>query len=264
MTPKALFPEKRAPLPSGFACRAFLFVVALLTAAISIAADEAARRDRVASVIDGDTVVLQDGTHVRLVGINAPERGRGERDAEPLAQAAHNALRQRVAGKLVTLRVGVEAHDRHGRLLAHLFAPDGANVQIELLRRGFASFVAIPPNLAYLDQYREAERAARTDGLGIWSHDYFRPRKADHLNPEELGFRFVEGRVKNVGASRHNVFLDMAPGFTVVIARSHWTRFWGGNAQRLEGTRWRVRGWLAPARRGIRMRIGHPAMMEAL
>ena len=63
---------------------AIVLVVVIGLAAASVS-DTAARTTagfattaRVARVIDGDTIVLADGTHVRLVQIDTPEVGTGE------------------------------------------------------------------------------------------------------------------------------------------------------------------------------------------
>jgi len=90
-------------------------------------------------VLDGDTVVLAGGEHVRLLGIDAPELHPGRPGhngpfPEPGAEAAAAALRGLVEGKLV--RVERHGRDRYGRTLARLGLPDGTDVSEELLRRG--------------------------------------------------------------------------------------------------------------------------------
>ena len=47
---------------------------------------------QVRQVIDGDTLRLQDGRSVRLIGINAPEIGRKGQSDEPYAVAARRRL----------------------------------------------------------------------------------------------------------------------------------------------------------------------------
>jgi len=81
-------------------------------------------------VIDGDTVVLASGEHVRFLGVGAPERG------QPGAREAGAALRNLLAGK----PVGVvrEGWDRWGRTLARLYLADGTDLSAELIARGLA------------------------------------------------------------------------------------------------------------------------------
>ena len=234
----------------------------LLVLVATAGADTDSRQARVARVVDGDTVILESGAHVRLIGVNAPERGRDDRPGEPLAATARDALRTLVEHRTVTVVAGRERQDRHGRLLAHLLRDDGINAQVELLRQGLASAVAIPPNVTFVDEYFDAERVARSLNVGIWSHPYFRPRGASALAEDDVGYRFVTGRVLRVGRSHHNLFLDLSRAFSVVISHQDWSRYWSGDADRLIGTQWTVRGWITPSRRGLRMRVRHPAMMQ--
>jgi endonuclease YncB( thermonuclease family) len=90
-------------------------------------------------VVDGDTVILAGGEHVRLLGIDAPELHPGRPGhprpfPEPGAVEAAKALRLMVEGQPV--RVERRGRDRYGRTLARLSLPDGTDVSEELLRRG--------------------------------------------------------------------------------------------------------------------------------
>ena len=82
---------------------------------------------RVVEVIDGDTVVLDDGKEVRLVGIQAPKLpfNRPNFKEWPLAREAKEELEKLVLNQRVTLSYGGERTDRHGRTLAHLHTDDG-------------------------------------------------------------------------------------------------------------------------------------------
>jgi len=121
---------------------------------------------RVLSVGDGDTLTVLDGGHrrvVRLACIDAPELSQGAAGAR--AKAALITLVP--PGSSVTLKV--QTTDRYGRTVAEVFR-SGASQPINqaLVRQGHA-FVY----LKYLQQcdglaYGEAERAARSQQLGVW------------------------------------------------------------------------------------------------
>ncbi len=83
-------------------------------------------------VIDGDTVVIDSGESVRLLGINAPERG------ENYFDEAAEFLEDMILNKTVGLEYSVTKYDKYGRLLAYLNS-DGKNVNIEIIRNGFAN-----------------------------------------------------------------------------------------------------------------------------
>jgi endonuclease YncB( thermonuclease family) len=89
-----------------------------------------------AKIIDGDTIVVA-GQMVRLHGIDAPELDqtfwwRGQKlVCGTMALAALEAL---TAG--VKVRCTVVERDRHGRLVAKVFAPDGSTSAAGWWRRG--------------------------------------------------------------------------------------------------------------------------------
>ncbi|MEM4246539.1 MAG: lamin tail domain-containing protein [Candidatus Bathyarchaeia archaeon] len=115
---------------------------------------------RVRWIVDGDTLTLQDGAVVRLLGINAPERGHA------LYQEAKERLASLVLGREVRLEADWEDKDRQGRLLRYVFV-DGCFVNAQLVREGLAS-VFMESGLRYRGQLLEAERYARLQNLGIW------------------------------------------------------------------------------------------------
>ena len=76
----------------------------------------------VASVVDGDTVLLDTGLVVRLVGMQAPKLAldRPGHEDWPLGEAARTALSDMALGHKVVLRYGGERLDRYGRTLARI------------------------------------------------------------------------------------------------------------------------------------------------
>ncbi len=116
---------------------------------------------KVERVIDGDTVILEDGTHVRYVGINAPER-----DQPYFAEAV--ALNRRLTeGKHVRLEEDEVQEDGYYRLLAYVYV-DRDMVNARLIEEGLAHVFVIPPNLRYYDRFLELQRRARAARRGMW------------------------------------------------------------------------------------------------
>jgi len=63
-----------------------------------------------------------------------------------------------------------EARDRYGRTLAYVYRrTDGLFVNAELVRRGYAKPMTIPPNVAHARELRGLAASARRDGRGLWS-----------------------------------------------------------------------------------------------
>jgi endonuclease YncB( thermonuclease family) len=215
----------------------------------------------VREVVDGDSLRLTDGRKVRLIGINAPELGRDGRPNNPYALQARDELKRLIGGREVRLKTGPDRRDHYGRTLAYAMLPDGTFAGEKMLRKGLASMIAMPPNLEHLAVYRAAEASARQQRLGIWAHPYYQALQAESLDPGKTGYRFVEGRVKRVGRSKKYIYLDLSRDFAVAIKHSHW-HYFGGNAEQWRGRKIRVRGWISRWRDKLRMRIGHPAMIE--
>jgi len=120
----------------------------------------------VTRVIDGDTIVLDNGIHVRYIGINTPERGK------PFYKEATEANRQLVEGKKVRLEYDVEKIQSKGkgrdRTLAYVYLEDGTFVNAWLVENGYARVSTYPPNVKYQDKFRELEKKAREGNKGLW------------------------------------------------------------------------------------------------
>lgn len=216
-----------------------------------------------AYVYDGDTLELSDGTRVRLVGINTPELGRDGNPDEPFAVQARERLLQMIqeSGRRIRLRPAVERQDRYGRLLAHAYSPDGANLQEQLLGVGLALAYIHPPNLGNLGCYREAELRARSSLLGIW-RDW--PVAAPGIRRRHKGFVLLRGRVEGVKHSRRSIRVELEDGPSLRIAKEDLENFGALDLDSLPGKSVEVRGWLHRYRGRLGMRIRHSAAFNIL
>jgi len=126
---------------------------------------------RVLEVIDGDTikVAVQDRMEkVRYIGVNTPETKHPTKGAEPGGREATEVNRQLVAGQQVRLELDVQERDRYGRLLAYVYVGDQM-VNAELVRRGYAQVMTIPPNVRHQDLFVKLLREAREQKRGLWA-----------------------------------------------------------------------------------------------
>lgn len=218
---------------------------------------------QVAYVLDGDTLILADRRHVRLIGINAPEIGKDGAPDQPLSRAARAALEHLVGGKTVELMLGHETHDHYGRILAHVNLADGRSVQELLLSSGLAVRVAIPPNLDRQQAYAAAEALARTSKRGIWDMAYYEPVPAEQLQPNDSGFRFVVGRIEDVWRSKKYVHLVMTPRLHVLVPLQD-LRYFDRKPEDLAGQRLIARGWITHYGGNLQLRVRHPSMLSLL
>lgn len=122
----------------------------------------------VAKVKDGDSIVLTDGRKIRYLGIDTPElTSRDPRELE-LARQAKQVNAELVQGVKLGLEYDVERYDRYNRLLAYVRLPDGRFLNVELVRRGLARVLLIPPNLRNREELLRAQNLAIDQRLGIW------------------------------------------------------------------------------------------------
>lgn len=99
-------------------------------------------------IIDGDTLEIESGEKVRLLGIDAPEKG------ERYSSEAGIFLEKMVLNKTVVLEFGSEKYDRYGRILAYLYV-DRKNVNIELVKNGLANVYILDEKI-YENKLRNA------------------------------------------------------------------------------------------------------------
>lgn len=229
----------------------------------------------VAAVVDGDTLVLEDGRQVRLVGIQAPKLPLGREGFEtwPLADAAKAALEELALGQPVGLAYGGRQIDRHGRALAHLRRADGVWLQGEMLARGLARVYSFADNRALVAEMLALEGAARAVGRGIWADPWYRIRAPEDLVGDLAGdldsFQIVEGRVRDAAVVRNRGYLnfgdDWKSDFTVSIDAAALRLFEAAGLpiEALEGRRIRVRGWIESLN-GPMIDATHPEQIEVL
>ena len=75
----------------------------------------------VSRVIDGDTFVLSDSQHVRMLGVDCPEISRQNKPSEAFAKEASEKTKSLVEHKTVKLTFDGKAFDIFGRLLAYVW-----------------------------------------------------------------------------------------------------------------------------------------------
>ena len=230
----------------------------------------------VSQIVDGDTLMLDNGLIVRLIGIQAPHLalGREGLDDWPKSAESKQALSDLALGKPVLLRYGGEEKDRYGRLLAQVFITGETEtwVQQQMLTKGMARVYSFPDNRACLPELFAAETKARVSALGIWADPYYRVRRA--AKPADFStlsghYELVEGRVLKADKSGSRVYLNFGrhykEDFTAVIEAKALKLFSeeGLDPLKLSNALVRVRGWI-DLKDGPRVEITHPEQIEGL
>ena len=124
---------------------------------------------QVERVVDGDTLLLDNGARVRLQGIDTPETVDPDRPVECFGPEADLRTRQLLPpGTSVLLVRDIEARDRYGRLLAYVYrVEDGLFVNRTLVDEGLADVLIIAPNDAHAAELRRAAAEHRLIRPGL-------------------------------------------------------------------------------------------------
>ncbi len=121
-------------------------------------------------VIDGDTFILSNNQHVRLIGIDAPEiKSKYHPKTEFFAEEAKYYLKKKIEHKRVWLE-GDESQkdfDKYGRRLAYVYLKDGTFINKELVRLGYAEAIRYFP-YKYKKLFLKLEINAKKRYLGMW------------------------------------------------------------------------------------------------
>lgn len=234
----------------------------------------------VTSVVDGDTVLLADGSTVRLAGVLAP---RPSDVAEPgvlwpAAEASREHLAALVSGRTVLLGFAGRRSDRWGTLVAHVFVArmvDGVAhpalwVQGRLLSDGHARAHTQPGMTACARELALHEEVGRGIRRGLWADPHYAVLRADQtraLSAAAGTYVLAEGRVVQVAESRGGTAVrfgadprrDFAVLLTPVVRRAFVAA--GIDLKALAGRLVRVRGWVA-VRGGPFIDLHHPQQIE--
>ena len=144
-----------------------LFVSVLLASHSATIAQRRSPPVLVRSVVDGDTIDVASIGRVRLLGIDAPEIGRGLDTSAPFAVEAQQRLAGVIAQRWVRLEYEGRTRDSYHRRLAYVFLETGQFVNELLVREGLARVVA-RRGLTRLGELKRAEGEAQASRRGIW------------------------------------------------------------------------------------------------
>lgn len=228
-----------------------------------------------AYAIDGDTIALADGRHLRLIGVNTPEIGRQGKVNQPLAAEAREQTKTFLAAAIsLQISVGSESHDRYGRLLAHVSNHRGESLEELLVSQGLAYYIAVPPNLDFVGCLSAAEQAARAKQRGLWGKANF--AKLANVPQRQIkysaGFQLLRGKVLELNRGKASHWLNLDSGVGLRVSDTDLLYFQQLQLDSLLGETVEVRGWLIPVNRQLEnsdypkwlMHLRHPSMLDVL
>lgn len=136
---------------------------------------------KVGRVLSADTIELENGERIRLIGLKAPKPPKKEKvkkdefgfvieDVDPwttLDEEAFIFARRLLEGQYVRLEFDTERRNERASLAYVFLIKDDLFANTEILRQGFADLQITPPNLKYADKLREAYREAKKEQRGL-------------------------------------------------------------------------------------------------
>ena len=215
----------------------------------------------VKKVFDGDTVELEDGRKIRLLGINTPEVQHRDKLADAGGEEARTWLINKLQHRKVRLEFDSDKTDKYGRMLAHLFSENKEHINLSLVKEGLATISIYPPNLMYANELLAAEQKAEQDNLGIWQRpEYVAVPVTSLAKARHPGWMRVTGKVVTIRNTPKSVYLVFSSQFEARIERKWLSLFPDVNSYL--GKTIELRGWINKSRNHFSLLIRHPSAIK--
>lgn len=212
----------------------------------------------VKKVFDGDTLMLEDGRKVRLLGVNTPEIAHRNQTTQAGGEEAKRWLTAKLQNRRVRLEMDAEATDKYGRTLAHVFTDQKEHINLKLVEQGMATVNIYPPNLLYVEQLVKAEQRAEQARLGVWQSQEYASIPAERIPLSgHSGWTRITGRIIDLHSGRKFVYLKFSDKFEARIEKKELPLF--PDLSRYQEHPVEVRGWLNKYKDGYSMLIRHPS-----
>jgi micrococcal nuclease len=146
-----------------------------VTGAVTIQYDKSIKTEigkpiKVARVIDGDTIELINGEHLRYIGIDTPEEFDARKPVQCFAVEAAARNKALVEGQTITFQKDVSTYDKYGRWLGYVYLPDGTMVNEQLVKEGMAFSYPYKPDISKQDMLNVDQNTAKQNKLGLWGN----------------------------------------------------------------------------------------------
>jgi micrococcal nuclease len=218
---------------------------------------------KVERVYDGDTVKLEDGRKIRLLGINTPEVQHRNQATEAGGETAKRWLMDKLKNQKVRLVTDVEQTDKYKRTLAYLFSENKEHINLQLVETGLAAVNIYPPNLLYVDELVAAGIRAEQANRGIWQQAEYAVIPVNRLGYDgHSGWIRLMGKVSVIRSSKKYVYLEFSDLFQARIEKKWLSLFPDINSYL--GRTVEIRGWLNKNRGGWSMLIRHPSAIKII
>lgn len=157
----------------------------------------------IVKVIDGDTIVTNTGETIRLLHINAPEKG------EKCYEEAKAILKELVENKTVWLERDMQNKDKYNRSLRYVYLNNSSMVNKILVEEGFVITYILLPNTKYEADFFKAEEKAIANKAGcLWQNrsNYYKCIEVEELkNCEEGDYVVLKNNCNSINITGWNL-----------------------------------------------------------
>lgn len=149
-----------------FAYKVLIITLALI--ALLFVSTHLPRYVTVETVLNGDTLLLENGIVVKLIGVDVPETIDPEERGRHFGVAAADFIQRMVECKKVRIKYHQGQNNMDGRALASVYLLDGTFLNAEIIRQGYgrADAKCTFPNA---EKFQEYEQEARENKRGLWA-----------------------------------------------------------------------------------------------
>ncbi|MFH1825166.1 MAG: thermonuclease family protein [Candidatus Firestonebacteria bacterium] len=118
-------------------------------------------------VIDGDTLIIENGERIRLIGIDAPETHHPVISAQRFGQESADFLKKMVENHKCMLEYEPDrVRDSYERILAYVYV-NGNLINAEMIKMGYAYVYTRFP-FKKMEEFIVLEKQARDKKIGLW------------------------------------------------------------------------------------------------
>lgn len=142
------------------------------------------KKVKVTRVVDGDTIIVNyngKDEKLRMILVDTPETVHPRKPVECFGKEASNYTKKSLSNKYVYLQKDVSDRDRYGRLLRYVWTKrpnsnEPTKEEIEkymfnaiLTKEGYGKIATFPPDVKYVEIFRELDQSARKNNKGLWN-----------------------------------------------------------------------------------------------
>jgi micrococcal nuclease len=137
-------------------------------------AEPSAQTFKVTRVVDGDTIDVDIAgkiERVRLIGMDSPEVADPRKTVQCFGKEASARATQVLSGQSVRLEADPSQVDRdiYNRLLRYVFLADGTNIDLQMIKEGYAHEYTYKVPYKYQAEFKAAEKEASAAKRGLWA-----------------------------------------------------------------------------------------------